>query len=40
MKSENESEIVELDEIHPTSGTKKYCWTWIAVDSFTPDSLF
>ncbi|WP_156811301.1 IS1 family transposase [Methanomethylovorans hollandica] len=32
LKSENEINIVELDEMHTYIGNKKYCWIWIAVD--------
>ncbi|WP_094227757.1 IS1 family transposase [Methanolobus psychrotolerans] len=32
LKSENEIEIVELDEMHTYISNKKYCWIWIAVD--------
>ncbi|WP_129596577.1 IS1 family transposase [Methanohalophilus profundi] len=31
LKSENDIEIVELDEMHTYIGNKKYCWIWIAI---------
>ncbi|MBI5218893.1 MAG: IS1 family transposase [Bacteroidia bacterium] len=32
LRSADEIEVIEIDEMHTYIGSKKYCWIWIAVD--------